>query len=228
MPQTDALVLVVDDDPAINSMLRRAFTAEGRRVVTADDGPGALESVRVHGPDLVVLDLGLPEIDGLEVCRRLRAAGDEVPVLMLTARGEVADRVTGLETGADDYLVKPFALEELLARVDALLRRRPPSTDVLRFADVVMDTAARTASRAGRDLALSRREFDLLETFLRHPRQVLGRFQLMEDVWGYDLDIETNTVDVYVGYLRRKLEADGATRLVQTVRGVGFKLDDRA
>ena len=175
-------------------------------------------------PDAVVLDLGLPGIDGLTVCRHIRARNDDVPVLMLTARGEVVDRVTGLETGADDYVVKPFALEELLARLKALLRRRPPGSGILRFAHVVMDVDAHTVKRAGVDVDLTRREFDLLEMFLRHPGQVLSRTQLMADVWGYDFDIETNTVDVYVGYLRRKLEADGAPRLVQTVRGVGFAL----
>ncbi len=220
----EKLILVVDDDRAIASMLRRALRAEGYRPEVADDGESALEMVESLSPDAVVLDLGLPGIDGLTVCRHIRARNDDVPVLMLTARGEVVDRVTGLETGADDYVVKPFALEELLARLKALLRRRPPGSGILRFAHVVMDVDAHTVKRAGVDVDLTRREFDLLEMFLRHPGQVLSRTQLMADVWGYDFDIETNTVDVYVGYLRRKLEADGAPRLVQTVRGVGFAL----
>jgi len=218
-----ALVLVVDDDPAVASMLERALRLEGYRTDVAGDGESALDKVRTEVPDLMVLDLGLPGIDGLDVCARLRRNGSDLPVLMLTARGEVADRVTGLETGADDYLVKPFAVEELLARLKVLQRRQARSDGgPLRFDDVVVDPASRTATRAGRDLGLTRREFDLLETLMLHPGQVLDRLQIMQAVWGNDLDVEQNTVDVFVGYLRRKLEADGESRVVHTVRGVGF------
>lgn len=218
------LVLVVDDDPAIAAMASRALRLEGYETVVAADGEAALDTVRRALPAAVVLDLGLPDIDGLDVCTRLRSIGNDVPILMLTARSEVADRVVGLQSGADDYLVKPFAIEELLARVEALLRRRGDEVGPLRFGDLTLDATSRTASRGDVDLDLTRREFDLLEMFLRHPGQVLDRFQLLESVWGHELEAEPNTVDVYVGYLRRKLEAGGAPRLLQTVRGVGFAL----
>lgn len=218
------LVLVVDDDPAIAAMAARALRLEGYETEIAPDGAAALDGVRRRLPDAVVLDLGLPDIDGLQVCSHLRAVGNEVPILMLTARGEVADRVAGLQTGADDYLVKPFAVEEMLARVEALLRRRGVQAGPLRFADVVLDPDTRIVSRADAGLDLTRREFDLLEVLMRHPGQVLDRYQLLARVWGHELEAEPNTVDVYVGYLRRKLEAGGAARIIHTVRGVGFAL----
>lgn len=220
-----SLVLVVDDDPAIASMAARALRLEGYDTTVAADGETALDTVRRSLPDVIVLDLGLPDIDGIHVCTRLRSVGNDVPILMLTARSEVADRVVGLQSGADDYLVKPFAVEELLARVEALLRRSVGDGDgPLRFADVTLDLRSHTASRGAAVLDLTRREFDLLEVFMRHPGQVLDRFQLLERVWGHELEVEPNTVDVYVGYLRRKLEAGGEQRLLQTVRGVGFAL----
>jgi len=218
-------VLVVDDDPNIRSMLERGLRYEGFTVDLAPDGETAVDALRRSSPDLVILDILLPGIDGLEVCRRVRALGDDVPILMLTARDEVVDRVVGLETGADDYLVKPFAFEELAARARALLRRRLPAEGaVLQFGDLRLDPSTREVFRGERVVELTRREFELLETFLRHPRQVLTREQLLARVWGYDFDTDTNAVDVYVGYLRRKLEAAGEPRLLHTVRGVGYAL----
>lgn len=218
------LILVVDDDPAIAAMAARALRLEGYATAVAIDGEAALDTVRRSLPAAVVLDLGLPDIDGLDVCTRLRSLGNDVPILMLTARSEVADRVVGLQSGADDYLGKPFAIEELLARIEALLRRRGDESGPLRFDDLTLDPATRAVSRGEADLDLTRREFDLLEMFMRHPGQVLDRFQLLERVWGHEFEAEPNTVDVYVGYLRRKLEAGGAPRLLHTVRGVGFAL----
>jgi len=222
------LVLVVEDDPAVRASLERSLEFEGYDVVTAADGASGLTAVGRHHPDAVLLDLGLPRLDGLEVCRRLRADGDATPILMLTARDSTRDRVTGLDAGADDYLPKPFALEELLARLRALLRRRPPADvaapAVREFADVRLDVGSREVSRAGRPVALTRTEFDLLELFLRHPRQVLTRAQLLSQVWNLDFDPGSNILEVYVGYLRRKLEQGGAPRLVHTVRGVGYVL----
>ncbi|MFN8103277.1 MAG: response regulator transcription factor [Acidimicrobiia bacterium] len=218
------LILVVDDDPAIAAMAARALRLEGYATAVAIDGEAALDTVRRSLPAAVVLDLGLPDIDGLDVCTRLRSLGNDVPILMLTARSEVADRVVGLQSGADDYLGKPFAIEELLARIEALLRRRGDESGPLRFDDLTLDPATRAVSRGDADLDLTRREFDLLEMFMRHPGQVLDRFQLLERVWGHEFEAEPNTVDVYVGYLRRKLEAGGAPRLLHTVRGVGFAL----
>ncbi len=217
-------ILVVDDDPEIVSFLRRGLIYEGYNVDTAGDGTEALAKAREREPDLVVLDIMMPGIDGLEVSQRLRSASD-VPILMLTAKGTVADRVTGLESGADDYLVKPFAFDELLARVRALLRRRQPkAAEVLRFSDLSLDTATREVSRRNEPIKLTAQEFDLLELFLRHPRQVLRRDLIYERVWGYDFSGESNVIEVYVRYLRSKLEVHGHTRLIQTVRGVGYVL----
>jgi two-component system response regulator MprA len=217
-------ILVVDDDTRIAASVRRALVYEGYDVDVAYDGRAALYSAFGQAPDLVVLDLMLPDIDGFEVCRRLRAESD-VPILMLTARDATSDRVNGLDTGADDYLVKPFAHEELLARVRALLRRRAPAqTQVLRFADVSLDVPAHSVSRGERQIDLTAQEFTLLQHFLLHPRQVLTRSQLLDAVWGFDSETTSNVVDVYVGYLRAKLEEGGAPRLLQTVRGVGYVL----
>jgi two-component system response regulator MprA len=218
-------VLVVDDDPAVSGALNRALRLEGYEVTLAADGPSALEEIAVRPPDAVILDIGLPIIDGLDVCRRLRAAGDDSPVLMLTARDAINDRVQGLDAGADDYLVKPFALAELLARLRALLRRRPgDSEDVLRFADLSLDPITREASRGERQFTLTRIEFDLLELLLRHPRQVLTRELILDRVWGYTFDSGTNSLAVYVGYLRRKTELEDEPRLIHTARGVGYVL----
>ena len=218
-------ILVVDDEPAVRDAVDRALRLEGHEVAVAADGRAALDAVAVEPPDAVVLDLLMPRVDGLEVCRRLRAAGDRTPVLVLTARDAVDDRVRGLDAGADDYLVKPFALEELLARVRALLRRaRPGDQPVLRFADLELDPLAYTAARGARALELTRTEFALLELFLRNPRQVLTRSIIFERVWGYDFGPASNSLEVYVGYLRRKTEAGGEPRLLHTVRGVGYVL----
>ena len=219
-------VLVVDDDPAVSGALHRALRLEGYDVSLATDGPQALEEIAVRPPDAMVLDIGLPVIDGLEVCRRLRTADNDTPVLMLTARDAVNDRVQGLDAGADDYLVKPFALAELLARLRALLRRRPDGEtgEVLRFADLSLDPVTREAHRGDRAFSLTRIEFDLLELLLRHPRQVLTRELILDRVWGYTFDSGTNSLAVYIGYLRRKTEAGGEERLIHTARGVGYVL----
>ncbi len=220
-------ILVVDDDPKIRTVLRRGLAYEGYRVVEAGTGEEGLEKAREHLPNLVVLDVMLPGIDGLEVCRRLRASGDELAILMLTARDEVRDRVVGLETGADDYLVKPFSFEELLARVHALLRRRAaPAGEVLRFADLELDVDAREARRGGRVIELTTTEFNLLLLFMRHPRKVLTRDVIMEHVWSYDFEGESNVLEVYVRYLRSKLEVGDSTRLIHTVRGAGYVLKE--
>ena len=218
-------VLVVDDDPAVSGALNRALRLEGYEVTLATDGPPALEEIAIRPPDAMILDIGLPTIDGLDVCRRLRSAGDDTPVLMLTARDAINDRVQGLDAGADDYLVKPFALAELLARLRALLRRRPEDAgDVLHFADLSLDPVTREARRGDRQFTLTRIEFDLLELLLRHPRQVLTRELILDRVWGYTFDSGTNSLAVYVGYLRRKTELDGEPRLIHTARGVGYVL----
>ncbi len=224
-----AQILVIDDDPRLTSALRRALALEGYQVEIENDPVRGLAHVRESEPDLVILDVMMPKLDGLEVCRRLRAAGD-TPILMLTAKDQTADRVRGLDSGADDYLVKPFAVEELLARVRALLRRRQPEQDRtrLRFADLTMDVPSRTVVRGDRVIDLRPREFELLEFFLRHPRQVLTKEQIYERVWGYDFGGESNVLDVYVGYLRQKLEAGGEPRLVHTQRGVGYVLREEA
>ena len=206
-------------------MLRRNLAYEGFAVDVASDGRAALQQVRDRQPDAIVLDRMLPGLDGLEVLRRLRAAGDATPILMLTARDAIDDRVAGLETGADDYLVKPFAVRALLARIHALLRRRQGDAhEVLRFADLALDTGTRQAERAGQTVELSTTEYELLAYFMRHPNQVLTRDQLMERVWGFDFDGESNVLEVYVGYLRRKLEEGSQPRLIQTVRGAGYVL----
>lgn len=207
-------------------MLHRGLTLEGYKTDVASDGDQALRLVVQTTYDLIILDVVMPGTDGIEVCRRMRAAGEPLPILILTARDEVADRVVGLDAGADDYLVKPFAYEELLARVRVLLRRRRSvESDVLRFADLSLDTATWQVRRGERCLeSLSPTEFELLALFLRHPRQILRREQILEQVWGYDFAGETNVLDVYVGYLRRKLEAAGEPRLIHTVRGVGYVL----
>jgi two-component system response regulator MprA len=219
-------VLVVDDEPAVRAVLERALRLDAYEVELAEDGRGALDRLAAAPPDLVVLDVLMPHVDGLEVCRRLRAAGDRTPVLMLTARDAVDDRVAGLDAGADDYLVKPFALKELKARVRALLRRAgPPDSDgELRFADLRLEPAGWRAHRGARALELSRTEFNLLSLFLARPRQVLTRSEIFERVWGYDFGPSSNALGVYVGYLRRKLEAGGEPRLLHTVRGVGYVL----
>jgi two-component system, OmpR family, response regulator MprA len=219
-------ILVVDDDEKITSLLRRALSYEGYVIDVANDGPRALALALEHHPDLVVLDIQLPGMDGLEVCRRLREGGRE-PILMLTARDEVSDRVHGLDSGADDYVVKPFALEELMARVRALLRRHEPETRTeLRFSDLVLDTASREARRGERIIDLSAKEFDLLSLFMRNPRRVLSREMILEQAWGYDFYGESNVIEVYVGYLRQKLEANGEQRLIHTVRGAGYVLKE--
>jgi two-component system, OmpR family, response regulator MprA len=217
-----ASVLVVEDDAPIRRMLERTLAAEGYGVTGAGDGGAALAAVERSAPDIVVLDVGLPGLDGLAVCRRLRAKGLALPILLLTARDAVADRVAGLDSGADDYLVKPFAAEELLARVRALLRRGAAPGEVLAFDDVVLEVEQRVARRGGADLGLSGREIDLLELLLRHPRQVISRAQAVEQVWGGAAAASLNVVDQYVSYLRRKL---GVPPLIHTVRGVGFVLD---
>ncbi|HZQ34572.1 MAG TPA: response regulator transcription factor [Dehalococcoidia bacterium] len=218
-------ILVIDDDAKIVSLLRRALSYEGYSVHTALTATEGLSSARDEPPDLVVLDLMLPDMDGYEVCRRLRAAGD-TPVLMLTARDEIEDRVRGLDEGADDYLVKPFALQELLARVRVLLRRVQNNAEPrqYKFEDLVLDTATREASRGDRQIALSTKEYQLLSLFMRHPRQVLTRDVIMDQVWGYDYSGESNVLEVYVGYLRQKLEACGEPRLIHTMRGAGYVL----
>jgi len=218
-----AHILIVDDDPRITDLLRRVLAYEGYSIASAASGSEALNRSLERPPDLVVLDIMLPGLDGLEVAQRLRAAGDNVPILMLTARDTVADRVKGLETGADDYLVKPFAPEELVARVKALLRRSQEERhEVLRFADVELDTGTRVAHRGAREIDLSPTEYELLALFLRRPRQVLTREIILDRVWGMDFEGSSNVMEVYIGYLRTKLEAEGESRLIHTVRGVGY------
>ena len=219
-------ILIVEDDPRIAASVRRALTYDGYRVTTAASGPEGLSELRRTAPDLVVLDLMLPEVDGLEICRRIRESGDPVLILMLTARTAIAERVAGLDAGADDYLTKPFAHDELLARVRTLLRRSPPIDDreTLAFADVSMDAGTMEVERRGKTVELTALEFRLLEYFLRNPRRVLSRSQILQSVWGLDTDTTSNIVDVYVRYLRQKLELHGGSRLIQTVRGAGYSL----
>ncbi|ARE75839.1 MULTISPECIES: response regulator transcription factor [Streptomyces] len=231
----EARILVVDDEPAVREALRRSLAFEGYAVQTAVDGIDALDRAASYAPDLIVLDIQMPRMDGLTAARRLRAGGSVTPILMLTARDTVGDRVTGLDAGADDYLVKPFELDELFARVRALLRRSSYAAaqagagaetreDALTFGDLRMDLATREVTRAGRPVELTRTEFTLLEMFLAHPRQVLTREQILKTVWGFDFEPSSNSLDVYVMYLRRKTEAGGEPRLVHTVRGVGYAL----
>ncbi|HSM58652.1 MAG TPA: response regulator transcription factor [Candidatus Sulfomarinibacteraceae bacterium] len=219
-----ARILVVEDEDRIRQFLQRGLTFEGYRVDTAGDGQEALDTARESPPDLVLLDIMLPGIDGIEVCRRLRAAG-EVPILMLTAKEAIEDRVAGLDAGADDYLVKPFAFDELLARVRALLRRaQPAQPQVYRFADLELDTGTRRGRRGDHIFDLTAKEYELLELFMRHPRQVLTRDIIFDRVWNYDFGGESNIIEVYVRYLRQKTEAEDKPRLIHTVRGVGYVL----
>jgi len=220
-------ILVVDDDRPVLESLRRSLAFNGYEVEVARDGQEALARLAERRPDAIVLDVMMPRLDGLETCRRLRAAGEELPVLMLTARDAVSDRVAGLDAGADDYLPKPFALEELLARLRALLRRTSrgdEADEVLQFADLSMQPATREVTRGDRQVRLTRTEFALLELLIRHPRQVLTRSRILEEVWGYDFPTTENSLEVYIGYLRRKTEAEGEPRLIHTVRGVGYAL----
>jgi two-component system, OmpR family, response regulator MprA len=219
-------ILVVDDERAVRDSLRRALELEGYEIELAENGREALDRLASGlEPDALVLDVLMPGVDGLEVCRTLRRNGSRLPVLMLTARTQVEDRVEGLDAGADDYLTKPFALEELLARVRALLRRSTDGTgEKLRFADLELDPGTREVRRGGDTIELTRTEFSLLELFLMNPRQVLTRSVIFERVWGYDFGFASNSLDVYIGYLRRKTEAGGKPRLIQTIRGVGYAL----
>jgi two-component system, OmpR family, response regulator MprA len=225
-------ILVVDDDQAVRDSLRRSLAFNGYDVELAGDGLAALESIARNRPDAVVLDVMMPRLDGLEACRRLRSAGEDLPILVLTARDAVSDRVAGLDAGADDYLPKPFALEELLARLRALLRRTQPAfsseSGQLSFADLTLDPLAREVTRGERTVRLTRTEFNLLELLMRHPRQVLTRSQILEEVWGFDFPTTANSLEVYVGYLRRKTEAEGEPRLIHTVRGIGYALRETA
>ena len=222
-------ILVVDDDAAVTTVLRRGLTYRGFTVDTAASGPDALAAAEAHYPDLVILDVMLPGLDGMAVLGRLRAADPHLPVLLLTARDALADQVAGLEQGADDYVVKPFTFEILLARVRALLRRRDADRPAaLRFADVALDTGAHTARRGEREIELTSTEYDLLRQFLEHPRQVLSRDLLMDRVWGYTFEGKGNVLEVYVSQLRQKLEAGGEPRLIHTLRGAGYVLrEDR-
>jgi two-component system response regulator MprA len=227
-------ILIVDDEPAVREALQRSLAFEGYGTEVAVDGADALVKAAAYRPDLVVLDIQMPRMDGLTAARRIRATGDLTPILMLTARDTVGDRVTGLDAGADDYLVKPFELDELFARIRALLRRSsyaaavgaagPADEDALTFADLRMDLSTREVTRGGRQVELTRTEFTLLEMFMAHPRQVLTREQILKAVWGFDFEPSSNSLDVYVMYLRRKTEAGGEPRLVHTVRGVGYAL----
>jgi two-component system, OmpR family, response regulator MprA len=228
------LIVIADDEDAVCDSLSRTLRFEGYAVKIAKDGKQALEVIQESRPDGVILDVTMPVLDGLEACRRLRAEGNLVPVLMLTARGDVNARVAGLDAGADDYLAKPFSLQELLARVRAMLRRAryeggtsEPAAD-LRFDDLTLNPATREVVRAGRQLRLTRTEFAILELFLHHPRQVLTRSVLFEQVWGFDFGSSSNSLDVYLGYLRKKLESDGGRRLLHTVRGVGYVLREES
>ncbi|GAB2721643.1 response regulator transcription factor [Nocardia thraciensis] len=222
-------ILVVDDDRAVRESLRRSLTFNGYTVDLAVDGIDALDKVGAQRPDALVLDVMMPRLDGLEVCRRLRSTGDDLPILVLTARDSVSERVAGLDAGADDYLPKPFALEELLARLRALLRRTTAdpgadSSETMTFADLSLDPVTREVSRAERAISLTRTEFSLLEMLMANPRRVLTRSRILEEVWGYDFPTSGNALEVYIGYLRRKTEAEGEPRLIHTVRGVGYVL----
>ncbi|WP_067474111.1 response regulator transcription factor [Nocardia amamiensis] len=221
-------ILVVDDDRAVRESLRRSLTFNGYSVDLAVDGVDALEKATAQRPDALVLDVMMPRLDGLEVCRRLRSTGDDLPILVLTARDSVSERVAGLDAGADDYLPKPFALEELLARLRALLRRTAAdpgeASEAMKFADLSLDPVTREVSRSVRPISLTRTEFSLLEMLMANPRRVLTRSRILEEVWGYDFPTSGNALEVYIGYLRRKTEAEGEPRLIHTVRGVGYVL----
>jgi two-component system response regulator MprA len=230
-PAPKPRVLVVDDDKAVRESLRRSLEFNGYDVSLATDGAEALAGIAASLPDVVIMDVMMPRLDGIEATRALRTAGNDLPILVLTARDAVGDRVEGLDAGADDYLTKPFALQELLARLRALLRRAAPrdedaEDEVLTFSDLSMDIATREVRRAGRPIELTRTEFTLLEMFLRRPRRVLERSFILEEVWGYDFPTTANSLEVYVGYLRRKTEAEGEPRLIHTVRGVGYVLKE--
>ena len=216
-------ILVIEDEQRIADFLRRGLTFEGFRVSVAGDGPAGLATARDDPPDLVLLDWMLPGLDGLEVCRRLRAAS-AMPIIMLTAKEAVSDRVAGLNAGADDYVIKPFAFDELMARIRAQLRRTQPHAEILHVNDLTMDTSTREVKRGERKLELTSKEYDLLELFMRHPRQVLTRDMIYDRIWNYDFGGESNIIEVYVRYLRQKMEAGGEPRLLQTVRGVGYAL----
>ncbi len=221
-------ILVVDDDRAVRESLRRSLSFNGYTVDLAEDGVEALEAITNERPDAVILDVMMPRLDGLEVCRQLRSTGDDLPILVLTARDSVSERVAGLDAGADDYLPKPFALEELLARLRALLRRTGPDESaesaVMTFADLTLDPATREVHRGKRGISLTRTEFALLEMLIANPRRVLTRSRILEEVWGFDFPTSGNALEVYIGYLRRKTEAEGEPRLIHTVRGVGYVL----
>jgi two-component system response regulator MprA len=221
-------ILVIDDDRAVRESLRRSLAFNGYTVDLAEDGVEALEAITNERPDALVLDVMMPRLDGLEVCRQLRSSGDDLPILVLTARDTVSERVSGLDAGADDYLPKPFALEELLARLRALLRRTGPEEGgdgaVMTFADLTLDPSTRDVQRGNRLISLTRTEFSLLEMLIANPRRVLTRSRILEEVWGFDFPTSGNALEVYVGYLRRKTEAEGESRLIHTVRGVGYVL----
>ena len=221
-------ILVVDDDRAVRESLRRSLSFNGYTVDLAEDGVEALEAINNERPDALVLDVMMPRLDGLEVCRQLRSTGDDLPILVLTARESVSERVSGLDAGADDYLPKPFALEELLARLRALLRRTGPEDAsegaVMTFADLTLDPSTREVHRGNRSISLTRTEFSLLEMLIANPRRVLTRSRILEEVWGFDFPTSGNALEVYVGYLRRKTESEGEPRLIHTVRGVGYVL----
>ncbi len=227
-------ILVVDDDQAVRESLRRSLTFNGYTVDLAEDGEQALEKIAADRPDLAILDVMMPKLDGLDVCRRLRSEGDDLPVMMLTARDSVSERVAGLDAGADDYLPKPFALEELLARVRSLLRRSALDVSsgteavALQFEDLTLDPETREVFRGERRISLTRTEFALLELLMSNPRRVLSRTAILEDVWGYDFPTSGNALEVYIGYLRRKTEAEGEPRLIHTVRGVGYVMRETA
>ena len=225
-----AQIVVVDDDPKITSLLRRSLAFEGYEVLTAENGAEGLQLLMKKEPNLIILDVMMPQVDGWEVCRRIREGGSTTPILMLTAKDDISERVKGLDLGADDYLVKPFALEELLARVRALLRRKSDKLEessIMSFEDLSLDLDSREAIRAGKRIELTSKEYDLLLLFMQNPRRVLTRDSIMEKIWGYDFSGESNVLEVYIAMLRQKVEEGGAARLIQTVRGTGYVLREK-